>query len=106
VLLDWPRDSLGGSSLRETLLQVKRSSGIFDPSLSERPPPAAGEHLYEYFWRLHTRRGGNGFSLVPLSPIEIEAWARSMRIELASWEHDAIYAMDAALLSAIASLKT
>ncbi len=62
--------------------------------------PAAGEHLWAWFWTLD---GGRGYGLagpLPLTYSDIAAWASLHGIEIQPSEVEIIKAMDAARIRA------
>lgn len=64
--------------------------------------PSAAAHVFEWFCDLSDARGGNGFSLNPVSYAEIAAWSALTGARPSPWEIKAIRAMDAAYLSELA----
>lgn len=89
-----------GSTLRDHLEVAETATGerlIEDPEI-----PAAGEHLWNWFWELHSGRGG-GFGPSPLSYQELAAWARLTGSEPGPWEVRALRKMDNACLAALAA---
>jgi len=87
-------------SLRETLQGlVKRTRNEarraeYESELQCPPLPAALEYLWTSFCRLHARRGGNGFSVSPISWGEIEVFTRLSGTRLAPWEVRMIEELD------------
>ena len=62
--------------------------------------PEVGRHVWEWFGKLHKRRGSSGFGPNPLSCTEIEKWACLSKLILRPWEVEIIYKIDEAYLEA------
>jgi hypothetical protein len=58
------------------------------------PFPPALDYIWQAYWRLARRRGSNGFGPNPISWVEIDAFLRHTRIDLAPWEIEIIEALD------------
>lgn len=67
-------------------------------ALPELPPQL--KYIWEWFNELCRGRTSNGFGMNPLSHVEIDAWCRLKRIELESWELDALRVIDTSYLIA------
>lgn len=61
--------------------------------------PELVAHVWQFFVRLHKRRGSNGMGENPLLYSEIESWCRLSGISLYQWELDTIEAIDDAYMS-------
>jgi len=64
--------------------------------------PAAGEHLWRWFWELDSGRGGSGFGPNPIGWTEMKAWAELNGESLTPWEAQALKAIDGAAMAAMA----
>ena len=91
-LLDYPRK--GGVSLRKTLEDVERQSGVHDEQLDITEIPTGFEAWYFRFMEL---RRGDGVSFG-----DIRAYEEVMNVKLAPVEVAAIMAMDRGASAAIA----
>ena len=96
-----------GSALRDHIDQLCRQTGKSPEELGLAPEeaqepevPFAGEHLWAWFWEVSEARASNGFCLLPLSWVDIEAWARLTATPLSPYEALTLRRMDAAYLSA------
>lgn len=85
--LDYPDDN--GVTLRDRLEQVEEQTGRSDPRLDSLEVPAAGAHLWQWFWEL--RRDGT------ITYQEIESWCRLTGQGLSPWEAGTLREMDAAV---------
>lgn len=56
--------------------------------------PLEGAYLWDAFWRLRRRRGGNGFAMSPITWPDIAAFVALTRFPLAPWEVEVIEAID------------
>lgn len=68
------------------------------------PPPLPPEmrYLWAAFQSISRTRGGNGFGPNPITFVEIDAWARLMRLRLDPWEVDTLRMLDDAYLEVAA----
>lgn len=56
--------------------------------------PKHAEHIWLWWRDLTSTRGGNGFSLNPITRLEIHAWQDDEGIPLQAWERRAILRVD------------
>lgn len=104
--MDTPRPPLN-ISLRSELLQIYNTSGVLDPRLTDEPVQwKEGEYLLDWFWELGASRsfvsiGMGGGRHAPLSYVEMESWAFLRKLELTSWEVQAIKTLDGVYLSVV-----
>jgi len=70
-----------------------------EAELHGAPLPPAAAYLWGTFLRLHTRRGNNGFGVLPLSWSEIDAFCRLSGVRLAPWEVEIVEALDDAYMA-------
>jgi hypothetical protein len=56
--------------------------------------PEAVRYLWSAYWEIRSRRGGNGFGVVPITWGDIDAFARLTGARLAPWEVKVITALD------------
>lgn len=62
--------------------------------------PAVTERVWRAFWQIEKRgRSGNGFSALPVSNLEVDAWCRLRGERLMQWELDALDQMEGVRLS-------
>lgn len=81
----------------EGLVKRTRHAGRlakYKAELACPPLPQALSHLWLIFNRLRRRKGGNGFSQLPIGWGDIDAFLRQARIELAPWEIEIIEDLD------------
>jgi len=89
-----------GHTLRDHLVNAWKQSGIMPDELRTAPRlPELTGHLWGYYLRLHRRRQNYGWGHVPLTYLEVEAWARLNKVTLDHWELDAILEIDDAYLA-------
>lgn len=65
----------GGVSLRATLEQAYKSTGVRPAALDTAVVPFCANHIMEWFWELNAARGSNGFGALPLGFGDIASWA-------------------------------
>jgi hypothetical protein len=99
VVVQFDTADAKGATLRHHLAQVGKAG-------PDAEPPEAGEHVWAWFWELSAASGSNGFAPMPVTHLEIEAWARLVGAELDEWEVRAIRAMDMAFLAELAKRKS
>ncbi len=61
--------------------------------------PDEVKYLWEYFLSMSRRRTSNGFGPNPIPDEGVEAWARRHRIQLQSFENQALDAIESMYLS-------
>jgi hypothetical protein len=93
-LLDYPRK--GGVNLRDTLNAVEHSAGIHDPQLDVSDIPEGFESWYVHFMQLHTTDG--------IRYADIDAYQKVTGLSMTPVEIKALFVMDRAAMSAIASI--
>ena len=98
MVVEYDTTDAKGVTMRRHLEQVGKAG-------PNAEPPGAAEHVWAWFWELSAARGSNGFAPMPVTHLEIEAWARMVGAELAEWEVRAIRAMDVAFLAELAKRK-
>ena len=81
----------------EHLEQVERSTGRQVLPAVEIPPE--GEHIWQWFWQLSSKRGG-GFGPGPLTYTEIQAWIGTTGTIVRPYEIDILNDMDGAYMRA------
>lgn len=93
-----------GQPLRAHLLAGADATGVADPRLSRRPPPA-GLAVWEVWCQLASSRPPSMGepAAVPLS--EIGAWQQLNGIRLTHWELDTLVAIDRAAVAALTDKK-
>lgn len=92
-----------GHTLREHLVAAWKQSGIKPQELKAVPVlPDLVAYLWSYYLKLHSRRVNYGWGHVPLSYLEVEAWARLNKLVLDPWELDAILEIDDAYIASVA----
>jgi len=73
--------------MRSHLEAVYRQTGRMPLKLAEVPElPVELTYLWLWFCELDVARGNNGYSFVPLSNTEIQAWSLLTRNEPLPWE--------------------
>lgn len=82
-------------SLRDHLLQIKKSTGFHDPELDPPEIPRGGEHLWAWFWELDAGRTAGFGGLEPLSYPDILAWSQLTGVRLLPIETAILKALDA-----------
>jgi len=105
--LDYPDKD--GSTLRDTLLSVKRQAAangktFEDPRLELPIQPVNGWYVWDTFWSLNSSRGGTGYGPAPISCGDILDWIALYKQPLETWEIDALRAMDRVYLSEVQKL--
>lgn len=65
----------------------------------EVDPPDAALHVWNWFWRLNSRRAYGEAGPLPLTYTEVQSWSRLTRSEVRPDEVEMIIAMDDAYLS-------
>lgn len=91
-----------GATMKQHLAQVESATG--KARIEEPEIPAAGEHLWQWFWEIGSGRGPGGFGPEALSYQEIDAWTRLTGWNLTSWEVSAIKMMDQAYLRGVSEV--
>ncbi|NEM60343.1 hypothetical protein G3V91_22385 [Escherichia coli] len=66
----------------------------FEALLAAPPLPAAGAYLWRAFRRLRSRKGSNGFAMMPIEWPDIDAFVRNSGISLCAWEIEVIEDLD------------
>lgn len=92
----WLKDKqVDGLSREAHLESVWRQTGVMPPELAPVECPEELLYLWGYFLDVGLRRSGNGYSINPVSNLELEAWARVVGIgELTPFEVDALTALE------------
>ena len=92
--LEYPQRN--GTTLREHLEQVERQTGHRDPLLDSVQVPEGGEWIWTIYWRLRKEQS--------LSYQDIDAFCRVTGEQLATWEVEALFAMDQAVTGYIGEI--
>ena len=94
-----------GLTLRDHYLSAWEQTGEEPEELRKAPPmPEGVSYLWEYFGKLHRRRGSGVNGPEPLDHSKVLAWASLMRVSLDPWEVDAILGVDDEYLAASAAI--
>jgi hypothetical protein len=84
-----------GNTKRAHLRQLEKTSGKTPAALLEQPePPEAVNHVWTWFWELHSARSSGGMGPGPITYRDIQAWSEMTRNEPTPWEVQALRAMD------------
>lgn len=90
-------------SLSDHLASLERQLGrpVAGAKAKEAELPDAFAHIWDWFYELASRRttGMSGFN--PISHMEVEAWARLRRIDVAPWEVRLLLQLDAVMLEVL-----
>lgn len=87
--------------LQDRLCDVVRWQ-LANPGVTDGPEvPWAGRRIWAIFIALNATRGSGGFGPLPISNLEIEAYARLNRETLRPWEREILRAMDVAYMQAV-----
>lgn len=90
----------GGLTYRETLMGLidrsrdEKRIAEYEAELAGPPLPPEGAYLWRAFLRMRRRKGGNGFSAMPIEWPDIDAFCRNARMRLLPWELETIEALD------------
>lgn len=79
-------------------ISTKRRAEI-EAELNGPPLPRELSYLWKIFCRIASRRGGNGFSALPLTWSDIDAFCRLTRTQLQPFEIEIIEDLDALYLA-------
>ena len=88
-------------TLRATLEQVERTTGIPEPELDVPDLPSYAAHVWQWFWQL-SRGRTCGMAMNPITWEAIDAWANRTGNNPRQWELDAITGIDAAFMVSMA----
>lgn len=77
-----------------------KAAGQLHPDDEAPIYPHSKEYVFDVFWFMHKRRGSNGFSMNPISLVELEAYLRIIHLELTPWDMRLIDEMDQIMLKA------
>lgn len=91
---------------REGPVEVTRAeyNENFGVEVPEAPEiPDAGLHIWEWWWRLSSRRITYSEVMAPLSYSDIFHWSILTRTQISPSEIEVLFAMDDAYLSAVAA---
>lgn len=87
-----------GATLRQHLEGVEKQTGKRPHELDGPEFPKGAEYLWEWYWQLRRRCGGNGFGPSPIPHAEIDAWVRLTGTDPAPWELEVLGDIDIAYL--------
>lgn len=88
-----------GSTLREHLQAVERSTGRRPPELEVPALPQACAGLWPIFLELHNRRAQGGFGPAALDEARLLHWQQLHATRLSPWEIETLFALDNAWLA-------
>jgi hypothetical protein len=95
--LEYETPTSDGSSTGAHLRQAAKRSKKLKQEIaapSENPCPPALQYLWEFFLELNSSRASTGFSALPLTYQEIEAWGRLTSISLNLYEVKVLRRLD------------
>ena len=85
----------GEGSIRAQLESVQRQTGIVPKELATLSKIPDGLHeIWSIFISLHNARGSNGYSLNPISYIDILSYCTLYQIDISKWEVETIRRLD------------
>ena len=88
-----------GSTLREHLEQVQKITGRPQPELQDAPElPEASYYVWNWFVKLNSKRGSNGFGMNPLTYTEMYSFFKLQGIFPEQWELDLLEELDSVAL--------
>ena len=91
-----------GSTLREHLQAVERSTKRRPPELDVPALPQACAGVWQIFLELHSRRAQGGFGPAALDEARLLNWQQLHAARLSPWEIECIFALDNAWLASTA----
>lgn len=86
------QERIEGLLARPKLSAAKRAK--YEAEIALPPFPKALRYLWDAFWRIRRRKGGNGFGASPIEWPDIDAFVRNSDVRLSSWEVMAIEDLD------------
>ncbi len=87
-----------GATLREHYENLLRQKGVTHELLEASECPDSLFYIWEYFLTMNIRRTGNGYGPNPLTPPEVEAWARLHGVRLTPFEAEALDGLETRFL--------
>lgn len=85
--------------LRHHLESIEKQTGITPELLKAAPFPETLEYLWRDFIELNNARTSNGYTLNPISFIEIDAWNRLMNKRVTAQEISILKQLDAVFMN-------
>jgi hypothetical protein len=102
---DLAKQTPDGSTQREHLLAVERSTGVSIAELHPSPLPDGCQLLWDSFIELHNSRGG-GMGPSPIGWRDLQAWQEVRRVTLSTWEIDTLMMLDRVAMTTLNEKKT